>query len=216
MSTGAETDAANESEEGRRRTGQTHARVGGRSERVVRDVLRATALELARVGYAALRVEDVAAGAGVNKTTVYRRWPTKAELVTAALKAHGDLEREPPDTGSLRSDLLVLLRRHVALFTSPEGRAIARVILVEMDDPDVAAVARAIREEKLAPWLAAIRRAVKRGEIPKGSHPTLMVDMILGTVIGKVRRGETVDSEYVTAVVDLVLTGVKHGGAVRR
>jgi AcrR family transcriptional regulator len=190
--------------------------VGGRSERVVRDVLRATAMELARVGYAALRVEDVAAGAGVNKTTVYRRWPTKAALVAAALRAHGEHEREPPDTGALRSDCLELLRRHVALCTSPEGRAIMRVILVEMDDPDVAAVARALREEKLAPWLAAIRRAVKRGEIPKGSQPALMVDLMLGTVIGKLRRGEAVDDDYREAVVDLVLTGVKHGGAVRR
>src|SRR4051794_11893312 len=49
------------------------ARIGGRSERVVRDVLRAAIVTLGRSGYGALRVEDVAESAGVNKTTVYRR-----------------------------------------------------------------------------------------------------------------------------------------------
>src|SRR5689334_5086908 len=91
---------------GQRRTGRHHARVGGRSERVVRDVLTAAVAELARVGYVALRVEDVAAGAGVNKTTVYRRWPTKAALVTAALRTTD--EPELPETGALRQDLFEL------------------------------------------------------------------------------------------------------------
>ena len=61
-------------------------RVKGRAARVVSDVLIATAEELTRVGYAAFRVEDVAARSGVNKTTIYRRWPTKPELVTAAVR----------------------------------------------------------------------------------------------------------------------------------
>src|SRR5882757_10372604 len=60
-------------------------RVKGRAARVVSDVLIATAEELSRVGYSSLRVEDVAARSGVNKTTIYRRWPTKPELVGAAV-----------------------------------------------------------------------------------------------------------------------------------
>ena len=48
-------------------------------------VLRTTLEVLGQQGYAGLRVEDVAAGAGVNKTTIYRRWPTRADLVIAAL-----------------------------------------------------------------------------------------------------------------------------------
>src|SRR5512138_898011 len=86
---------------GSRRTGVRAARVGGRSERVVRDVLAAAAAEMARVGYVALRVEDVAARAGVNKTTVYRRWPTKADLVRDVLCGLGGDQHEAPDTGSL-------------------------------------------------------------------------------------------------------------------
>ncbi len=61
------------------------ARVGGRSARVVSTVLRTTLEVLGERGYAGLRIEDVAAQAGVNKTTIYRRWPTRADLVIAAL-----------------------------------------------------------------------------------------------------------------------------------
>lgn len=66
-----------------RRTG--NARTRGRAANVVHRVVSATADELSRVGYAALRVEDVAARSGVHKTTIYRRWPTKTELVAATI-----------------------------------------------------------------------------------------------------------------------------------
>src|SRR6516162_5006549 len=96
-----------------RRTRQQ--RLGGRSERVVRDVTRATAAELARVGYAELRVEDVATEAGVNKTTIYRRWPSKIELVAAAIRAINEPSGDLPDLGSISLDLLALLRDKVSL-----------------------------------------------------------------------------------------------------
>ena len=70
------------------------ARVGGRSARVVADVLRVTLELIGEHGFAGLRVEDVAARAGVNKTTIYRRWPTRADLVVAAL-----IELATPPTG---------------------------------------------------------------------------------------------------------------------
>ena len=82
------------------------ARAGGRSARVVDDVLNATLAELVRSGYGALRVEDVAHAAGVNKTTVYRRWATKMALVTDALKLERMRTRVDPDTGSLKGSYL--------------------------------------------------------------------------------------------------------------
>src|SRR5262245_2839968 len=86
-------------------------RAGGKSplvrgEPVVRGILGAALTELARTGYGALRIEDVAARAGVNKTTVYRRWSTKEDLVRAALLSITNDRFTPPNTGSLRTDLL--------------------------------------------------------------------------------------------------------------
>src|SRR5258706_10640063 len=96
-------------------------RVGGRSERVVADVLHAASAELARVGYDAFRIEDVATAAGVNKTTVYRRWPTKAELVEATLRVIALRKGEDPQTGTVEGDLFALLKRFTTWHKSAEG-----------------------------------------------------------------------------------------------
>ena len=72
-----------------KRTEECEKRELVRGEPVVQRVLDATIAEMARVGYRALRIEDVAARAGVNKTTVYRRWPEKGALLREALAAMG-------------------------------------------------------------------------------------------------------------------------------
>ena len=70
-------------------------RVQGRSARVVEIVLKATAEELGRVGFLALRIDDVAERSGVNKTTIYRRWASKEELVAACSSAWRSTKRCP-------------------------------------------------------------------------------------------------------------------------
>jgi len=196
-----------------RRTGARAARVGGRSERVVRDVLSAAAAEMARVGYVALRVEDVAARAGVNKTTVYRRWPTKADLVKDTLRGLGGDLREAPDTGSLEQDLLELLRRVVARVTTLEGQGIYRVLMAELHQPEVESFARSLREEHAAPWYEALSRAVDRGELPEGSDIKLVAEMIRGAVANRTfRLREPVDEGFLEGVVALVVRGAQAGG----
>jgi AcrR family transcriptional regulator len=197
-----------------RRTGQQ--RLGGRSERVVREVIRATLAELGRVGYAALRIDDVAAQAQVNKTTVYRRWPTKADLVTATLMAMSSSDEAPPDTGSVREDMLVLIRRSVARISTCEGEAVYRMIGLEMDHPEVASITRALRGEMHAPWLAMIKHAIERGELPQGTDARLIVEMISATVYSKkLKLREPVDDDYLAAIIDLILRGAMNGGAIR-
>jgi len=197
-----------------RRTGQF--RLGGRSERVVRDVTRATLAELARVGYEALRVEDVAVEAGVNKTTVYRRWPNKADLVADVLRTLKGEPDELPDLGSVGADLVALLRASVASASTCEGRSIHRMIALEMDHPEVLSIANALRAEYQAPWLAVIERAIGRGELPEGSDPVLLVEMVMGTVFNKLlRKREPVDDAFLCAVVNMVVLGARSGGAIR-
>lgn len=197
-----------------RRTGQQ--RLGGRSERVVREVIRATLAELGRVGYAALRIDDVAAQAQVNKTTVYRRWPTKADLVTATLLAMSSSDEATPDSGSVRDDMLALIQRSMARISTCEGEAVYRMIGLEMDHPEVASITRALRSEMHAPWYAIIKRAIDRGELPRGTDPRLIVEMLSATVYSKkLKLREAVDDDYLAAVVDLVLRGAINGGAIR-
>lgn len=74
-------------------------------------LLEATWDELVEHGYGALTIDAVAQRAGTSRTVVYRRWATKAELAEAAIVHMGrSKQMPPPDTGSLRGDLLAVLR----------------------------------------------------------------------------------------------------------
>jgi AcrR family transcriptional regulator len=171
---------------------------------VVTEVLRATGEELGRVGYMALRVEDVAQHAGVNKTTIYRRWPTKADLISAVLRREHDGCEDPPDTGELREDLLVMLRRFAKHGRTPTVRA----MMTELGHPEVQALAHGLKHKYEAEWVKLIARGMARGELPPETSPLLIAEVITATVTGRLMRGEEPpDDAFCEAVVDLVLAG---------
>jgi len=94
-----------------------------RGERLVTNVLEATIAELSRLGAENLSVESVAERAQVNKTTIYRRWPTPEKLVRAALLRIANEGILVPDTGSLRADLSKLIDMLRILLGSPHTHA---------------------------------------------------------------------------------------------
>ena len=191
-------------------------RTGGRSERVVASVLDAARAELANVGYVALRLEDVASRAGVAKTTIYRRWATKAELVHAALHEAGHYDDPLPDTGSLRKDMLVMLERTMKLISTSHGLAVARMINMERSDPEVDALSRRLKDEARSHRASLVVRAQERGLIPAGVDPILVTDSVFTLVLSRlVRFGERIDRATCERLVDLVVTGAENGGGQR-
>ena len=193
--------------EGTRRT--AGVRVRGRAAEVVERVLTATAEELSRVGYAALRVDDVAARSGVNKTTIYRRWPSKAELVAAALESISELPAAI-DTGSLREDLRASLLQVIAFATEPVGRGVLRMMQTERSDPEGDAIARKLRLEQRKLRVAMVERGIARGELPQSVNAELIVDLVSAPVLSRaVTFGEIVDAAYIDAMLDLVLAGAR-------
>lgn len=191
------------------------ARTGGRSHRVVSTVMRVAAEELARLGYSGLRVEHVAERAGVNKTTVYRRWPTKAELVLAAMRSFFGQGQPVPDTGSVRADLVEMARRAILVATTAEGRALVRLLAVESADAEVDALRRVLRAEMLEQRATVVERAQRRGELRDGVDARVLVDAIFVPILTRVGRyHEEVDVSTAEAFVDLALAGAQ-GGAGR-
>jgi len=190
-------------------------RTHGRSARIVAKVLKTTAEELGRTGYAAFRVEDVALRSGVNKTTIYRRWPTKVDLVSAALLAFAEPPK-PPESGSVRKDLLALLENMVARMSTPLGRGIVRMLQVERADPELEIVTQRLSAEHLRVRHAVVERAIERGELPKGTNVELVTDLVFSPVFRRVHMGKKpVDARYMRAIIDVVLAGVKAGAARR-
>ena len=146
------------------------------------EILDATVRVLAEVGYDRLTMDHVAAEARASKATLYRRWDDKANLVVDAVsRAKGLPEIEPPDTGSLRGDLL-------AVFCGPAG-ATARLLAPRM------AVARDI-----------FRRAKERGE----TNPDVDLEVLQNVLpsmcaFQKTVLGQSVDADYVASVIDQVV-----------
>jgi len=186
---------------------RSRARVGGRSARVVSAVLRMTLEVLGQEGYAGLRVEDVAARAGVNKTTIYRRWPTRADLVVAALTSLAT----PPvavETGRLACDLKATFMTATTLRSTPVGRGVVQALIAERGDPEVDRVVCEIRQRHRAPARRVLERARRRGDLPKRVDIELLLDVLAGTINTRLREHpDSLDPQWVGRVVRLVLSG---------
>lgn len=179
-----------------------------RGDAVVTKVLAAAREELATVGYRAFRMEDVATRAEVHKTTIYRRWPTKRELVQDAMLALSDEIGEVPDSGSLREDLVAILRHMTQFMTSVAGQGAMRMIMAEGTDPDVAHICIRLRDNKEATDRVVMERAIARGEL----RPDVDAEMLIGMLFGPVHHrlfmlNQRVDELYLARLVDLVLLG---------
>jgi AcrR family transcriptional regulator len=179
-----------------------------RGEAIVQGVLTAALEELARAGYRALRFEDVALRAGVNKTTIYRRWPTKIELVRAALASEARCKIVVPETGSLRSDLLMMGRTFVDLASSPEGQSIMRMMVAEGSDPEVVHLEKSLRATFEAVPASVVANAVARGELaPDGDHAVLL-DAFIGAIHHRIfMMNEPATEDFLARLADVLLLG---------
>lgn len=137
-----------------------------RGEALVTAILDATVAELEEHGYAALTMEGVAERAKASKASLYRRWPTRAELVMAAVYTLMPAPADIPDTGGLRGDLLVVLDRTAKLLDGPPGKALRGLMAEVLPDPERTLQVRAHSQGMGRQMMEEVtRRAVERGEI---------------------------------------------------
>jgi AcrR family transcriptional regulator len=129
-------------------------------------ILRATFDELVEVGYGGLTMDRVAARARASKASLYRRWPSRMELALHAV-FHTLLPEPgaPPDTGSLRGDLLALLRRSAHLLAGPAGEVVRALLSEALHDPDRVAELHQFSGIVDQGMHEIVRRAINRAEI---------------------------------------------------
>jgi AcrR family transcriptional regulator len=173
------------------------------ADRAIRDAARALLREL---GYAGLTIEGVAARAGVAKTTVYRRWPSKAELVFEVGVHPSDLG-PAPDTGSLAGDLAAVAAIIVRSLDRPvAAEALAGLVGDVRRDRALMAtlVDRFIGSERA--WMAAIlERAARRRELAAAVDPALALDLLLGPLLTRAFfTGGSLDASLGRRVADAV------------
>lgn len=189
-------------------TESVRKRPGGRSARVRVAVLTATLAELAATGYGALSLEGIARRAGVNKTTLYRRWGSREELVLDAMLERGEQHVPIPDTGSLRGDLLAYGKAIVASMT-PDIEAAARTV-ASAGGPE-----SKLREIGIRFWRARyelareiVDRAIARAEVPPDTDPHLVIESLLAPIYFRVlMTGERLTADVVEPLVDFIVDG---------
>lgn len=151
-------------------------RPGGRTARTAAAVLAAAIEELSVRDYADISVESIAARAGVHKTTVYRRWGSKVEIIRQALVGAASEHIHVPDTGSVDSDLLLLARAVQAVLSAPQGAAILTGLIVGgLASAELAEVMRQYWAVRLEAISVIVERAVSRGELPAGTNPAALM-----------------------------------------
>jgi AcrR family transcriptional regulator len=183
-----------------------------RSERAREAVLAAAAELLLARGLGVVSMDAVAEQAGVSKATIYRWWPTKETLALDALHHEWAVARPTPEgTGSLRTDLLSLLRPWVRLVGKrPYGRVIAALITEAQTDP---AFADLYRERFVEPRRAQVRpillRAIERGELPATTNIELALDLLYGPLYHRLLHGHApLNERFLRDLVDTIIAGL--------
>ena len=194
------------------------ARGAGRPRDPSRDaaILEQTLVLLAQVGYEGLTIDKVAARVGAARATIYRRWPSKVELVLAAVRrlSGGDVDpHRLPDTGDLRCDLVAMVLPLGEAEQDDCMQILAGVASLALsEDPRLA---RAATAASVGPWVDAIaavlQRAVERGEHP-GADVAALAAVIPMMCLSRAVVREPIDREFSLALIDGVVIPAMRGG----
>ncbi len=188
---------------------RARGRPAGGSDAIVSAILATTLTHLEEHGFEDLSVEDVARAAGVNKTSIYRRWPSKADLVLAAVMAARDPEPPFIESGDFRSDLIRLIEAKAVSLATPLAQNMARALMA-LDGGDRSEIKEALRKDLPSASQAFVERAIARGELPPDADAAFLHELLVAPILSRIlMRSEHVDTAYVTRVVDHVLAGVK-------
>ncbi|MEV5977097.1 TetR/AcrR family transcriptional regulator [Streptomyces sp. NPDC052114] len=195
------------------------ARTGGRPRSAAADaaILEATRQGLVELGWSKLTLGAVATRAGVAKTTLYRRWAGKSELVVDAVAELFD-ELELPDRGSLAADIEGVVLQFAVLLGRPETKTALMAVVAESttDEPLRDRIRTSIVERQKRLVLAGRKRAQERGELPPEPDPEraaqtadLIFDVTAGAVVHRALvSAEPVDEEWARRFTLLLLGGL--------
>lgn len=184
-----------------------------RGEAMIHRVLEVTLQQLAEVGFERLSIPEIAEVAGVNKTSIYRRWATKAELVQAALGHSMDHLHDLPDTGQLATDLEAMVKLVRDFVTSSRGMGVVRTVFADGESVGLPQLMQSMWPESMqALPRVVIERAFRRGELPADADVEMLLFTLAGAILHRVfveRR--QVDDDFARRLVNLVLHGTLKG-----
>jgi len=169
--------------------------------------------ELIDGGYAALSVEAVALRAGVNKTTIYRRWPTLDDLLVDALMTWSVEAIPAPDTGSIDSDLLALGAELAEALNGGVGRQVVALVLTAgLRSAQLRETARRYFDYQAARMIPVVARAIDRGELPANCDPDALLTTFRAPLFYRmVTTGDPIDENLIAHTASVTLLAARAG-----
>ena len=175
-------------------------------------ILVAAARRLAEHGLAGMSLDDVASDASVSKSSIYRRWPSKAMLAMDAFLSEFRVLSTPPDTGTLRGDIAAALGAWVTAATTTNlGNLLVGLIAQAQSDAEFAAVWRArVIQPTRVQYAIIFDRAASRGELAGHAAADVALDMVFGAGLYRLLHGHRpLTAEFVSQVADIIATGLE-------
>ena len=165
-------------------------------------------------GFDGLTIDEVAERAGLSKTTLYRRWPGKEELVSAAVAAFYT-PPPVPDTGDLRSDLIACARTYI-IADGRSRHALAVLLSAMGTNAALREKARAIVGDAYGNlFTAVLQRASSRGQLPRDADVAIVAEIFPAAAFHRLAVfGQSVDEAYISRIIDnVILPAARQGGA---
>jgi AcrR family transcriptional regulator len=172
-------------------------------------ILNVTLRHLAEEGYSRMSLDGIAAEAEVSKPTIYRRWKSKEDLATAAIRTI-QLAEPTADTGSTATDLIATLKTFRRSLLRPNGMSLVGTVLAEEEHtPELLAF---FRERLVAPrremLRAILERAAQKGELLPDVNLDATVTLLVGAFYARYLAASNIPESFVAELVKIVWRGI--------
>jgi AcrR family transcriptional regulator len=180
-----------------------------RSERAHQAILTAARELLIEKGFAAMRLEHVAARAGVGKATIYRRWASKEALAQDLLAHLAAPHIAVADSGDTREELLAAVTNPMRAVTETDFGPVIRALLSQIaSDPSIGDPFRAtVVEARRAEIAKVIERGIARGDLRADADAGVATELLVGPVYFRLMFGGVLDLDFAERVVDSAIRG---------
>lgn len=157
-------------------------------------------------GYGRLTLDELAARSGVAKTTILRRWPSKAALTAAGIERLALQSADVPDYGSLRDDIHALLQGAVDTFVTGRGKFVPRLLREGGHHPEIANLLGTVLHTRRQAYRKVLAQAIARGELSPSADQELLIDLLMGPIwLRLLLTHDPITPDYVDSNVEAAL-----------
>jgi AcrR family transcriptional regulator len=172
-------------------------------------VLEAAATLLAERGYAAFTMDALVERTGVSKTTMYKHWPSRTDLIAAAVQAMAS-DPAAPDTGDVRDDLIALTMASLDAYTGPRWSGLASVQEAAGHDPELRAALQSAISTRFSALREVLERAISRGQLRAGLDVETAITILIGAIFFRLRAADLPQvRREVPAIIGTILDGLR-------